>query len=98
MADYFLADFFFALMSDSSSASSVRVQIPAVQQTLHHRRERAVEGVLERVKQFAALRLRARDGGLVNGQFAFLFRLEHALDDHAVHQRADGRIMSSPSV
>ena len=68
------------------------IQIPAFQEALHHGRQRAVEGVFECVKQFAVLRLPAGHGGMINGQLPFLFRLEHALGDHAVHQGADGRI------
>ena len=45
--------------------------------------------MFERVEQFAALRLFARDGGTVERQVADLFRRERALHDHAVHQGAD---------
>ena len=68
------------------------VQVFALEETLHHRRERAVESMLQGVKQFAALRLFAGDSGVVNSDFAFFFGLENALGNHAVHERADSGI------
>ena len=59
---------------------------------MDHRGERAVEGVLEGVKQFTALRLFAGDYGTVERQVTDLFRREQALRNHAVHERAHGGI------
>ena len=59
------------------------------QEALHHRGERAVERVFERVEQLTALRLFARHRRAVQRQVADFLRGEQALAHHAVHQRAD---------
>src|SRR6266550_6840901 len=48
--------------------------------------------MLERVEQFAALRLGARDGGFILREVADLLRREQSFGDHAVHERADSGI------
>ena len=63
-----------------------------VEQALNHRRERVIEGVLERVKQFAALRLFACDGRAIDRELAGLLSAQKSLCHHAIHERADGGI------
>src|SRR6266568_2446337 len=69
-----------------------RAQFAGFQEALHHRRQRAVERVPERVEQLAALRLFARHRRAVERQVAKLFRGQQALGHHPVHQRADGAV------
>jgi len=66
--------------------------VVGVEEALHHGRERAVERVLEGVKQFAALRLGFGHGGAIEGDVALFLGGEQALGDHAIHQRADGGV------
>lgn len=66
--------------------------VVGVEEALHHRGQRPVEGVLEGVEQFAPLRLGPGDRGAVDRLVALFFRCEQSLDDHAIHQGADGRV------
>lgn len=63
-----------------------------VEQALHHGRERAIEGVFERIKQFATLGLFSGHGGAVKRDVLFPVRGEQLFADHAIHQGAHGGI------
>jgi len=67
-------------------------QVACFQKASDHRRERAVEGMLKGVEQFAFLCMFGRHCRTVERLFARLFRGEQPLGGHAVHQRSDGRI------
>jgi pimeloyl-ACP methyl ester carboxylesterase len=68
------------------------IQVLAFQKALYQGRKRAVKGVFERVKQFAALRLAARNDGIVYRDLALFSGLEQALGRHAVHEGTHGGI------
>jgi hypothetical protein len=51
-----------------------------------------LKACFKRVKQFAALGLGARDGGVVECDVLIAIRSEQLFADHPVHQGANGRI------
>lgn len=66
--------------------------ITGIEQALHHGGERAVEGMLERVEQFTALRLRLGHRRAIKRDMALFRGGEQPLAHHAIHERANCRI------
>lgn len=92
LASSFLCAFLFCSDEGFEFGQFLAAQRVGFEEALNHRRERAVEGVLESVKQLAALRLCACNGGTVKREIADFLRREQVLGHHAVHERPNGGI------
>ena len=70
----------------------ISAEFVIVQQALHHRCQCAIEGMFQRVKEFAFLGLRPGDGGAIQGEVADFLRSKETLGDHPIHQGANGAV------
>ena len=70
----------------------IGAQFVAFQEALHHGRQRAVEGVFQRIKKLPLLGLGAGDGGAVQREVAKLLGGQQPFRDHPIHQGADGAV------